>query len=85
MMSSNQILVKSASNIDSHIIFLSVHSTKKSYLLSVNPVLGASVVMNKRFSKLTCNNWFRSRVLTSFIFEKNLLTNAVLRWKINIR
>ena len=83
MMSSNQILVKSASNID--IIFLSVHSTKKSYLLSVNPVLGASVAMNKRFSKLTCNNWFQSGVLTSFIFEKNLLTNAVLRWKINIR
>ena len=51
----------------------------------VNPVLGASVAMNKRFSKFTCDNWFRSRVLTSFIFEKNLSTHAVLRGKINIR
>ena len=51
----------------------------------VNPVLGASVAMNKRFSKFTCDNWLRSRVLTSFIFEKNLLTHAVLRGKINIR
>ena len=83
-MSGNQVLVKSASNIDSHIIFFS-SSTKKSYSLSVNPVLGASVAMNKRFSKFTCDNWFRSRVLTSFIFEKNLSTHAVLRGKINIR
>ena len=86
-MSGNQILVKSASNIDSHIflLFFSVHQKKKSYSLSVNPVLGASVAMNKRFSKFTCDNWFRSRVLTSFIFEKNLSTHAVLRGKINIR
>ena len=60
-------------------------STKKSYLLSVNPVLGASVAMNNRFSKFTCNNWFRSQVLTRFIFKKNLLTHAVLRGTVNIR
>ena len=83
-MSGNQVLVKSASNIDSHIIFFS-SSTKKSYSLSVNPVLGASVAVNKRFSKFTCDYWFQGRVLTSFIFEKNLSTHAVLRGKINIR
>ena len=83
-MSGNQVLIKSASNIHSHIIFLS-SSTKKSYSLLVNPVLGASLAMNKRFSKFTCDNWFRSQVLTSFIFEKNLLTYAVLRGKINKR
>ena len=83
-MSGNQILVKSASNIDSHIFFPS-SLTKKSYSLSVNPFLGASVALKKRFSKFTCDNWFRSRVLTSFIFEKNLSTHAVLRGKINIR
>ena len=83
----NQILVKSASNIDSHIIniiFFS-SSTKKSYSLLVNSVLGASVAMNKRFYKFTCDNWFRSWVLASFIFEKNLLTHAMLRGKINRR
>ena len=84
MISANQILVKSPSNIHSHIIFFR-SSTKMSYSLSLNPVLGASVAMNKRFSKFTCDNWFRSRVLTSFIFEKNLSTHAVLRGKINIR
>ena len=82
-MSGNEIVVKSASNINSHIIFFS-SSTKKSYLLLLNPVLGASVAMNKRFSKFTCNNWFRGQVLTSLIFEKNLLTHAVLRGRINI-
>ena len=82
-MSGNQILVKSASNIDSCIFFSLL--TKKSYSLSVNPVLGASVAMNKRFSKFTCDNWFQSRVLTSLIFRKNLLTNAVHRGKINMR
>ena len=84
MMSGNQVLVKSASNIDSHIIFFS-SSTKKSYSLSVNPVLGASVAMNSRFSKFTCDYWFRGRVLSSFIFEKNLSTHAALRGKINTR
>ena len=89
MMSGNQILVKSASSIDSHIIIIIIiifsSLTKKSYSLSVNPVLDASVKMNKRFSKFTCDNWFRSRVLTRFIFEKNLSTRAVLRGKINMR
>ena len=83
-MSGNEIVVKSASNINSHSIFFS-SSTKKSYLLLLNPVLGASVAMNKRFSKFTCDYWFQGRVLTSFIFEKNLSTHAVLRGKINIR
>ena len=78
MISANQILVKSPSNIHSHIIFFR-SSTKMSYSLSINPVLGASVAMNKRFSKFTCDNWFRSRVLANFIFEKNLSTHAVLR------
>ena len=46
MMSGNQILVKSASNIDSHVVFFfSSSKKKKSYSLSVNPVLGASVAM----------------------------------------
>ena len=83
-MSGNQVLVKSASNIDSHIIIFFSSLTKK-YLLSVNPVLGASVAMMKRFSKFACDNIFRSWVLTISIFEKNLLTHAVLRGKINIR
>ena len=69
----------------SYYYFFFSSSTKKSYLLSVNPVLGASVAMNNRFSKFTCNNWFRSQVLTRFIFEKNLLTHAVLRGTVNIR
>ena len=47
--------------------------------------MGASVAVNKRFSKFTCDYWFQGRVLTSFIFEKNLSTHAVLRGKINIR
>ena len=83
-MSCNQILVKIASNIDSHIIIFLSSSTKKSYSLSVNSVLSASVAMDKRFSKFTCNSWFLSQVLTSFIFEKNLSTYAVLSGKINI-
>ena len=49
----------------------------------VNPVLGASAALNKRFSKFTCDNWFQSQVLTSFIFEKNLSAHAVLRGKNN--
>ena len=57
----------------------------KSYSLLVNPVLRASVVMNKRFSKFTCGNWFQNWVLKSFIFEKNLLKYAVLKRKINKR
>ena len=61
------------------LFFFSVHKQKN------HPVLGASVAKNKRFSKLTCGNWFQSRVLTSFIFEQNLSTHAVLRRKINIR
>ena len=44
-MSGDQILVKSASKIDSHFFFSS--STKKSYSLLVNPVWRASVAMNK--------------------------------------
>ena len=48
MMSGNQILVKSASNIDSHIFFPS-SLTKKSYSLSVNPFLGASVALKEIF------------------------------------
>ena len=54
-------------------------------MLWVNPVSGASAAMKRRFSKFTYDNWFRSQVLTRFIFEKNLLTHAVLRGKINIR
>ena len=46
IMSGNQILVKIASNIDSHIIIFFSSSTKKSYSLSVNPVLGPSVAIN---------------------------------------
>ena len=84
MMSGNQIQGKSASNIGSHIIFFS-SSTKKSYLLLLNLVLGVSVAMNKRFSKFICDNWFRSWILTSFSFEKNLSTHAVLRGKIDIK
>ena len=84
-MSGNQILVKSASDINSHVIFFFSSSTKKLYSLSVNPVLGASVAMNKRFSKFICDKWFWSWVLTSISFEKNLLTHAVFRGKINIR
>ena len=83
-MSCNQILVKIASNIDSHIIIFLSSSTKKSYSLSVNSVLSASVAIDKRFSKFTCNSWFLSQVLTSLIFEKNLSTYAVLSGKINI-
>ena len=45
-MSGDQILVKSASKIDSHFFFFS-SSTKKSYSLLVNPVWRASVAMNK--------------------------------------
>ena len=67
------------------LLFFFSWSTTKSYLLSVNPVLGASVAVNKRFSKFTCDYWFRGQVLTSFIFEKNLSTNAVFRGKMNIR
>ena len=85
MISGNQLLVKSLSNIHSHIIIFLSPSTKKSCSLLVNPVLGASVAINKRFSKFTCDNWFRSRVLTSFIFEKNLSTHVVLRGKTNTR
>ena len=66
------------------IIFFS-SSTKKSYSLLVYSVLDASVAMNKRFYKFTCDNWFWSWVLASFIFEKNLLTHAMLRGKINRR
>ena len=84
-MSGNQILVKSASNIDSRIISFQFINKKKSYLLLLNPVLGASVAMNNRFSKFTCNNWFRNWVLTRFVFENYLSTHAVLRGTINIR
>ena len=85
-MSGNQILVKSASNIDSHIIIF-FHFINKKIILVIGKscVSDVSVAMNMRFSKFICDNWFQSRVLTSFIFEKNLSTHAVLRRKIDIR
>ena len=62
-----------------------IYASKECFKHHSHIIWDASVAMNKRFSKFTCDNWFRSWVLTSFIFEKNLSTHAVLRGKINIR
>ena len=89
-MSDNQILIKSASSI-SFLFFLlslllllfSFHQQKKSYSLSVNPFLGASVTMKNRFSKLSAITDFKIGFSqASFL---NLLTHAVLRGKIDTR
>ena len=89
-MSGNQILIKSASSI-SFLFFLlslllllfSFHQQKKSYSLSVNPFLGASVTMKNRFSKLSAITDFKIGFSqASFL---NLLTHAVLRGKIDTR
>ena len=90
MMSCNQILIKSASSISFLFLLLllllllfSFHQQKKSYSLSVNPFLGASVTMKNRFSKLSAITDFKIGFSqASFL---NLPTHAVLRGKIDTR
>ena len=61
-----------------------IYASKECFKHQSHIIWDASVAMNKRFSKFTCDNWFRSWILTSFISEKNLSTHVVLRGKINI-
>ena len=91
MISGNQILIKSASSISFLFLLLlllllllfSFHQQKKSYSLSVNPFLGASVTKKNRFSKLSAITDFKIGFLqASFL---NLLTHAVLRGKMDTR
>ena len=90
MMSGNQILIKSASSISFLLLLLllllllfSFHQQKKSYSLSVNPFLGASVTMKNRFSKLSAITDLKIGFLqASFL---NLLTHAVLSGKMDTR
>ena len=65
------------------LLLFSFHQQKKSYSLSVNPFLGASVTMKNRFSKLSAITDFKIGFLqASFL---NLLTHAVLRGKMDTR
>ena len=67
------------------ILFFSVHQQK--IILAIGKSCFRCFCSSEQeFSKFTCNYWFRGQVLTSFIFEKNLSTNAVFRGNLmNIR